>query len=481
MIRIAVVGLGKMGLSHLAIVNAHPDVELAAVCDSSGYVLGVLRKYTGVTTYSDYDTMLRDCELDAVLIATPSRTHAQHGPGRARAGPARVLREAVHAVGSRDAERADRAGPRAGPGHPGRLPQPVRRRLRRGQAHCSTWRRSATVTHVLGEAYGPVVLKPKGGTWRSRKEEGGGALYDYAAHPLNLLNWYLGEPAGVGGTVLNSIFSREIDDEVHSTLYFDGGRSARISVNWSDESYRKMTTRITIWGTTGRIFADRQEVQVYLRDTATVPDGYQHGLERPLHDRADRAGRLLPARRGVQRADRPLRRARSRRVASTASTRSTRAAETDRVIAMMIARRPARRLDRRQRRRRARAAPAHARRRRRLRLPRLVAQPAGQSVGHARNTKGILMDRLLFGDNQFFGVNHMSEEKARAQAMRFQALDAIIDVLDAAYDAGVRTFMCTTHERVAADLRSRARPSGALRGLRRSTRACRTPTSTPTP
>ena len=59
------------------------------------------------------------------------------------------------------------------------------------------------------------------------------------------------------------------------------------------------------------------------------------------------------------------------------------------------------------------------------------------------------MDRLLFGDNQFFGVNHMSEEKARAQAMRFQAIDAVIDVLDAAYDEGVRTFMCTTHDRIA--------------------------------
>ena len=59
------------------------------------------------------------------------------------------------------------------------------------------------------------------------------------------------------------------------------------------------------------------------------------------------------------------------------------------------------------------------------------------------------MDRVLFGDNQFFGVNHMSEEKARAQSMRFQDLQAIIDVLDAAYDEGIRTFMCTSHERVA--------------------------------
>jgi hypothetical protein len=59
------------------------------------------------------------------------------------------------------------------------------------------------------------------------------------------------------------------------------------------------------------------------------------------------------------------------------------------------------------------------------------------------------MDRVLFGDNQFFGVNHMSEEKARAQQMRFQDLQAIIDVLDTAYREGIRTFMCTTHDRVA--------------------------------
>lgn len=59
------------------------------------------------------------------------------------------------------------------------------------------------------------------------------------------------------------------------------------------------------------------------------------------------------------------------------------------------------------------------------------------------------MDRLLFGDNQFFGINHMSEEKARAQAMRFQETSAIMDVLDTAYDEGIRTFMCTTHDRIA--------------------------------
>ena len=59
------------------------------------------------------------------------------------------------------------------------------------------------------------------------------------------------------------------------------------------------------------------------------------------------------------------------------------------------------------------------------------------------------MDRILFGDNQFFAVNHMSDEKARAQAIRFKDTDAIMDTLDHVYDIGIRTFMCTTHERIA--------------------------------
>ena len=58
------------------------------------------------------------------------------------------------------------------------------------------------------------------------------------------------------------------------------------------------------------------------------------------------------------------------------------------------------------------------------------------------------IDRILFGDNQFFGVNHMSEEKARQQLMRFKDTTAIIEVLDQAFDMGIRTFMCTTHDRI---------------------------------
>lgn len=58
------------------------------------------------------------------------------------------------------------------------------------------------------------------------------------------------------------------------------------------------------------------------------------------------------------------------------------------------------------------------------------------------------MDKVLFGDNQFFAVNHASDEKARAQSIRFKEDAAIIKVIDQAIALGINTFMCTTHDRI---------------------------------
>ena len=68
------------------------------------------------------------------------------------------------------------------------------------------------------------------------------------------------------------------------------------------------------------------------------------------------------------------------------------------------------------------------------------------------------MERILFGDNQFFGINHFSEEKARQQAIKFQDVSAILDVLQSARGAGVTGFMCTTHDtvgQIAGEVRAR--------------------------
>ncbi|SEO46339.1 hypothetical protein [Mucilaginibacter sp. OK283] len=59
------------------------------------------------------------------------------------------------------------------------------------------------------------------------------------------------------------------------------------------------------------------------------------------------------------------------------------------------------------------------------------------------------MERILFGDNQFFAVNHISDEKSRAQSIKFKDDSAIIKTLDEARAVGINTFMCTTHDRIA--------------------------------
>lgn len=275
MIRIGVVGLGKMGLSHLAMLNAHPDVMVVGVCDRAGYVLSVLGKYTGLPTFSSMEDMLAATAVDAVVICTPSSLHAPMVATALGRG-LHVFCEKPFCLDPEDSARltelAEREGCVTQVGYHNRYIATFQETHRLLAA-----RAIGRVTHVLAEAYGPVVLKPQGGTWRSRRREGGGSLYDYAAHPLNLVNWYLGEPTRVFGTILGRVHSSEIDDEVFSTLRFADDTSAHLSVNWSDESQRKMTTKLTFWGTDGRINVDRQECQVYLRDTAAVPEGYQQG------------------------------------------------------------------------------------------------------------------------------------------------------------------------------------------------------------
>lgn len=275
MIRVAVVGLGKMGISHLGIINAHPGVSVAAVCDPVGYVLDVLQKYTGLSVHTDYGRMLREEQLDAVIIATPSRFHADMVQQALDAG-LHVFCEKPFCLSMADADRLTALASSKGlvnqVGYHNRFVgafQEAKRLIDAGAI--------GRITHVLAEAYGPVVLKPKGSTWRTQQSEGGGCLYDYAAHPINLLNWYFGSPTAVSGSILNKIFSRDTDDEVYSTLFFENNLTAQISVNWSDESFRKMTTKISIWGEHGRIYADRQECQVYLRDTARDLEGYGVG------------------------------------------------------------------------------------------------------------------------------------------------------------------------------------------------------------
>src|SRR6185503_10580540 len=85
------------------------------------------------------------------------------------------------------------------------------------------------IHHFRAEAYGPVVVRPSGSTWRTHRAEGGGCLYDYACHAIDLVQYLVGCPDAVDGTALNRVFSRDVEDSVYSTLLYADGKTGQLA------------------------------------------------------------------------------------------------------------------------------------------------------------------------------------------------------------------------------------------------------------
>ncbi len=201
MVNVGIIGLGKMGLSHYSIINAHDDVKVVGVCDSSGYVLDVLSKYTGVATFSDFEKMLDSTPWTRWSISTPSKMHAPMVRSLSRS------RSSTSSARSPSAStRPTRSSWQPWPGGRGRSPRSATTIVSSGPSGRSS---AFSTLGALGGSRtssprrtGPWCSRRRAVTWRSKKDEGGGALYDYAAHPLDLLTWYFGRPESVSGTVL---------------------------------------------------------------------------------------------------------------------------------------------------------------------------------------------------------------------------------------------------------------------------------------
>lgn len=57
------------------------------------------------------------------------------------------------------------------------------------------------------------------------------------------------------------------------------------------------------------------------------------------------------------------------------------------------------------------------------------------------------IDKIILGDNQFFGINHRSQEKAEELLRRFSKLENIIEVYENAFDCGVNAIMLNSNHR----------------------------------
>jgi len=275
MVKVALIGAGKMGLSHLAILGAHPSVQIVGVCDTSHLLTSVLTKYSGYECFSDYTQMIRKSKPDAVFVSVPTRMHAKI--------IRYLIEEKIHVF----SEKPFCLSPEEGSplvdlamkfslvnqvGYHNKFVgtfQELKRIVCRGSI--------GEIYHFQAEAYGPVVTKKSESAWRSSPEEGGGCLMDYASHVLDLVNDIISPIDSVLGSIMKPVFSGRVDDSVYALLKTRSNVSGVLSVNWSDDTYRKMSTSITVLGTKGKIITDSSEMKVYFKDDASCPEGYSKG------------------------------------------------------------------------------------------------------------------------------------------------------------------------------------------------------------
>jgi predicted dehydrogenase len=269
-----IIGLGKMGLSHAAIIGPHPDSELAAVCDTSSLILEAFKKFTSVSVYSDYIRMIDSEKLDFVVVATPTRFHYPIVKYALEKG-IHTFCEKPFSLRTNEGDElvtlADQKWLVNQVGYHNHFIGTfieLKRLLKENIL--------GDLFHFTGEAYGPVVTKEKGGTWRSDPEEGGGCLFDYASHVINLIQEIIGKPVNAKGTLRKMIFSKDVEDAVYSMLTLDNGITGVLSVNWSDETYRKMSTSLSVFGKKGKIICDATEIKIYLRE-ANLKEGLGKG------------------------------------------------------------------------------------------------------------------------------------------------------------------------------------------------------------
>lgn len=277
MFSVGIVGFGKMGMLHGALMNGSGKAKITAICDKSFIMrFGFKRFYKGVKCYKNLDSMLNSNDLDAVIISTPSFNHVESTMKAIEKGCA-VFVEKPLASNYKSAEDLSKFAQ----SHDGRIQVGFCNRF----APTISYGRKLLKDGVIGSVksvdactFISDVLEKHSG-WRYKKAiSGGGVLMDFGIHMIDLLLWYFGDVKDVC-SVTKKLYSEEVEDELQSEIQFASGVNAHFETSWSKENYRKSYIRIEITGSEGKLIITDQTVNIYnkqgeMTGDLTYPDLY---------------------------------------------------------------------------------------------------------------------------------------------------------------------------------------------------------------
>ena len=272
--RLAFIGVGKMGLSHLAIAGAHPGVKVVGVADPSTFIMNALKQYSAFNTFSDYKVMLKETRPDAVVVAVPTKYHDPIVEDLVAKGLHVFVEKPFTLDKDKGAELVKSVKEKKLVNQVGYHNKFISTFLEAKQIIESG--ALGKLYHFTGDINGPVIVKKKEATWRSHPSEGGGCLMDYAAHMIDLINYEIGFIDKVLSADFITVFSEHVEDAVFAHVITENGIHGSLNANWSDETFRKMSTVLTINGSLGKLIVDTTELKVYFKNDPKI-NGYEKG------------------------------------------------------------------------------------------------------------------------------------------------------------------------------------------------------------
>ena len=263
-IKIGIIGMGRMGITHYSIINSHPQVEIVSIADTSKMTLSIFKKYIPhVQIFKDYKELIDESKPDAVIVCTPPNLHYEIGLYACNNGIHSFIEKpfTTEEIKARDLkEKFEARGLVNQCGYVNRFNDvfmTVKKYVEQGLIGDIVRFRSEMFTCT-------VTKREESESWRSFRENGGGAVFEIAAHAIDLVNYIIGVPDKVTGTSLNQIYSKHVEDIVSSTFLYKNGCTGTLYVNWCDTSYRKPANKIELFGPKGKILADQHGLKIFL-------------------------------------------------------------------------------------------------------------------------------------------------------------------------------------------------------------------------
>jgi len=248
------IGLGYIGKVHLTNCLRLKNARLTAVADISKKALSTARKLGIINTYQDYNDLLSNPNINAVIIALPTHLHAECARAAAEKHKHILLEKPLArdtTEGKEILSATKKHGVKLMIGHDIRFctkSQNLRAKIEAGELG------EIQVSYATNISSGPFIHraeadapKPVPEWWWDKDLTGGGALIDLGSHMVNLTRWYFGEITDAK-SYLGYRYNLEQEDHAVCTLKFKRGQIAVISVGWFSQ---QTDIKLEVYGTAG--------------------------------------------------------------------------------------------------------------------------------------------------------------------------------------------------------------------------------------